>query len=341
MAAASRGVEYYAVLDAPELGETVILPAGGSDAPHVSRALAHTAVVELGRHPFGTGRRTGTRVASASWGDGTGDAGLEQGTNLGPIGASAFDVDRDGTVLVLDQVHRRLLRWASGRTTPVQVPVSVDGTLADMALADDGSIFVLESTSSPGRNPLLRRFDLGGRELEVIETAERSAARVRVDAHGPVVQSSPSHHWSPVHVAGAPASPETQLRRGRSGLRLGNGDELVVSRHLDEVRVAFVSGGKATASWRVVSGTPLAEVQLAERWGQRLVLVVRVYDGGSDEFVVLVLDRDGLVDRFALDSADWAETAPLGRFRLLGRSLYRLGSSPSRVFVDRFDLEVR
>jgi hypothetical protein len=90
-----------------------------------------------------------------------------------------------------------------------------------------------------------------------------------------------------------------------------------------------------------VSGTPLAEVQLAERWCQRLVLVVRVYDGGSDEFVVLVLDRDGLVDRFALDSADWAETAPLGRFRLLGRSLYRLGSSPSRVFVDRFDLEVR
>jgi hypothetical protein len=66
-----------------------------------------------------------------------------------------------------------------------------------------------------------------------------------------------------------------------------------------------------------------------------------VYDDTADEFVVLVLGRNGLVDRFALDSAEWAEASALGRFRLLGRSLYRLGSSPSGVFVDHYDLEVR
>ena len=68
---------------------------------------------------------------------------------------------------------------------------------------------------------------------------------------------------------------------------------------------------------------------------------MRVYDDADDEFAVLTLGPSGLVDRFALDSADWAESAPLGRFRLVGRSLYRLGSTASGVFVDRYDLEVR
>jgi hypothetical protein len=96
-----------------------------------------------------------------------------------------------------------------------------------------------------------------------------------------------------------------------------------------------------TRSWRITSDTSLAEVQLAEPLGQRLVVVVRLYDDRVDEFVVLTLDRQGLVDRFTLDPADWAETAPLSRFKLVGRSLYRLGSTPAGAFVDRFDLEVR
>ena len=88
------------------------------------------------------------------------------------------------------------------------------------------------------------------------------------------------------------------------------------------------------------STTQLAELQLAEPMGQRVVVVVRMYDDDVDEFTVLVLDRNGLVDRFTLDSADWAETAPLSRFRLVGTSLYRLGSTTAGAFVDRFDLEV-
>ena len=66
-----------------------------------------------------------------------------------------------------------------------------------------------------------------------------------------------------------------------------------------------------------------------------------MYDDDVDEFAVLVLDRKGLADRFTLDAADWAETAPLSRFRLVGTSLYRLGSTAAGAFVDRFDLEVR
>jgi len=90
-----------------------------------------------------------------------------------------------------------------------------------------------------------------------------------------------------------------------------------------------------------VSSPQLGEVQLAEPLGDRLVVVVRVYDEHSDEFRVLDLDRRGLVREFAVESADWAETAPLSRFRLIGGSLYQLGSNPSGVFVDRYNLEVR
>jgi uncharacterized protein YaiE (UPF0345 family) len=89
-----------------------------------------------------------------------------------------------------------------------------------------------------------------------------------------------------------------------------------------------------------MSQTPIAEVQLAEALGSRLVVVARVYTDTQDEFVVLLLGAGGLERKLALDSADWAETAPLSRFRLVGSSLYQLGSTPASVFVDRFDLEV-
>ena len=338
--AAGRGIEYYAVLDASDLGEQVTLPAGGEAAPHVSRPLTDAVTVDLGLHAFGRDRRASTRVAAAGWGDRAGQVGLERGRNIDPIGGSAFDVDARGAVVLLDQVNRRFLRFSRGRSATAHVPVSVNGTLADMALAGDGSVFVLETTSTTGRHPLIRRFDDGGRELEAIESAERTPSEIRIDERGPVVLGRPSHHWMPVLIDGVPASPRRQLERGRPGRRVG-GSEVVVLRHQNEVRLALIAGNAVTRSWRVRSATPFAEVQLADTWGQRAVVVVRMYDDTADEFAVLVLGRGGLVDRFTVDSADWAEAAPLGRFELVGRSLYRLGSAPSGVFVDRFELEVR
>jgi hypothetical protein len=55
---------------------------------------------------------------------------------------------------------------------------------------------------------------------------------------------------------------------------------------------------------------------------------------------VLVLDRNGIADEFSVESLEWAESAPLARFRVSGASLYRLGSTRAGLFVDRFDLEV-
>ena len=123
------------------------------------------------------------------------------------------------------------------------------------------------------------------------------------------------------------------------GRPVKNGDLVIVFRTESEVRAALVDPlRRQRRAWRITSDTSLAEVQLAEPVGPRLVLVTRVYSDSADEFEVIVLGAQGLVRRFSVDSVDWAETAPLARFRLVGGSLYRLGSNANSAFVDRFAL---
>jgi hypothetical protein len=341
IAASRKGFTYYAEIEAAMVRAAVTLPAGGASAPHQSLPLGSPIDVDLGRHAFGMTSRADERVAAVTWGDGPNDAGLEDGRNLTPIGASAFDVDPSGAIVLLDQAHQRVLRWRNGSRAPTRVPLTIAGTLADVSLAPDGSLYVLESMSRPGRTPLVRRFDSYGRELEPTETAERTASQIQQGPLGPVVLQQPSGQWMPIASSGSPVAPEIQRRRGRSGRPLRGGGEVVVLRRDNEIRVALAGPAGVRRSWRIASETALAEVQLAEPFGQNLVLVVRVLTDDEDEFVALVLNNEGLIQRITLDSADWAETAPLGRFRLVGHSLYQLGSTPTGAFVDRFDLEVR
>ena len=332
------GVEYYAELDAGGDTDRILVPAGGDEAPHRSIRLASATEVNLDGHAFGS-VRPGVRIVSASWGDGPDSVGLESGRNLPAIGASAFDVSEDGTVTLLDEAHRRALRWQSSGAEPKRVPLSIDGRLADVSVDDDGSIYVLESVAAPARTPLVRHFDPTGRELEAVETAERGASQVRIGPDGPVVLQQPSHEWMPVTDLGAPIPRHDQRRHGRIGRPLRSGEEVVVLRRERDILAAVVSSGRVERSWRIMSGTPLAEIQLAEPLGQRFVLVVRVYSDVTSEFVVLVLDRHGITRTFSTPTDEWAEATPLGRFRIAGNRLYRLGSDASGAFVTRYDLE--
>ena len=219
--------------------------------------------------------------------------------------------------------------------------LDVDGTLADMTLAPDGTVYVLESVGRAGRTPLVRRFDSSGRSLGSTETAESRSSQIRYGSGGAVVLQHPSQQWMPVAAAGSLVGPDGQRRSGRAGRLHGGGIEVIVLRHDNEIRVALAGSAGVLRSWRITSETKLAEVQLAEPLGSYLVLVTRVYSDDRDEFVVLVLDRRGVRRTYALESAAWAETAPLARFHVVGSSLFQLGSTPAGVFVDRFDLEVK
>lgn len=341
IARSATGFTYYAVLRSVETSDTITLPAGGAAAPQRSVPLGSPIHVALGEHSFGRVAPASARVAEATWGSGPGQVGLEQGRNLTPIGGASFDVTRDGTVHVLDEANRRVLRWRAGvRSASASVPLAINGTLADMSVAPDGTMHVLETTNGGRDTQVLRSFGANG-AARGVATIEGRASQVRLRADGiPTVLQQPSSQWTPAHAAnGRVLSPGAQNAAGSAGRPLASGQEVVVLRRGSEIRVS-VGSGSLRRSWRIMSQTPIAEVQLAEALGSRLVVVARVYTDTQDEFVVLLLGAGGLERKLALDSADWAETAPLSRFRLVGSSLYQLGSTPASVFVDRFDLEV-
>ena len=340
VAESPSGFSYYAELTSERLGSSVVLPAGGASAPQRSLPLGQAIAVALGAHRFGGTRAPDERVAAASWGAGVGEVGLEQGPNLTPIGGSSFDVGRDGTVHVLDEANRRLLRFPPGARVPGHVPLRLDGTIADLALGSDGTAFVLETASAARERPVLRAFARDGSERGEAEVAER-AAQVRMGPDGtPFVLQHPSGQWMPGLRRGRLLEAREQQAAGRPGRPLPGGGEVLVLRHGNELRLALAGPRGTRQSWRVTSETPLAEVQVAEAVARRLVVVVRVHTDVEDEFLVLVLGEHGIVSELSIEPADWAEIAPLSRFRLAGTSLYRLGSTAAGLFVDRFDLEV-
>ena len=339
LAASREGFSYYAVLRNEATGASITVPSGGAAATQLSLPLEHAIAVSLGTHVFGATRGADARVASAIWGAGPGQVGLLRGPSFGPIGPSAFDVAPNGDVVILDQANARVERWRGGRAAAV-VPVEVSGGIADMAVEPGGAIDVLEPTGA-GPTPELRTFDAAGRLQSRTAIEDRTWSQLREGAEGPEVQQEPSEQWMPVRRGPMLLARAAQAHAGHPGRTLAAGRELVVYRAgMSEARIAEVAAGRVRRAWRITSATPLGEVQLAEPLGNRVVVVVRPYTDTQDEFLVLVLGDHGLERSFTVDSADWAETAPLARFRLAGSSLYRLGSTPSGMHVDRFDLEV-
>ena len=340
VASAPGGFSYYAVLRDRAHGTQVTVPAGGADAPQQSLPLRSPVRVELGAHSFGSVLRPDARVVDAPWGDGIARAGLSGGPTSMRIGPSAFDVSRDGTVTLLDEVNKRVERWRDGSflgSAALEVPAAAD----DLAVAGDGTMYVLDGRSAAGDTPLLRTFAPDGTLLRARHIAERTGSQLRIEARGVVVHNEPSEQWMPATDGAAPLARAAQVRGGTPGRVLGDGSQLVVLRSgIAEIRVARVAGGAIRTSWRVLSATPLGEVQLAEVRGARVVLVVKAYSDTQDEFDVLVLDGRGLVERFAVPSDQWADAAPMAHFRLVGSSLFKLGTTSAGAFVDRYDLEV-
>jgi hypothetical protein len=339
IAGSERGFSYYAVLRDNSTGDTVTLPSGGVAAPERSLPLRHAVAIGLAAHAFGQTRKPDARAVSAAWGSRVGDAGLAGSRELGFVGPSAFDVDGAGRVTLLDQVNGRAQRWNGGHAAAI--PLHVSAGLADFAVEPDGSLDVLEPPDRLTTAPVLRSFRPDGSAKWTQRLADRTWAKLGVGPSGPVVQQQPSEQWRPVADHGLALGRAMQAARGRTGKRLANGRELIVERRDDaELRIAEVAGDAVVRSWRITGSTPLGEVQLVEPLGSHVVVVTKTYTDTRSEYVVLVLDHTGVLQRFSIEPHEWAESAPLAGFRLAGSSLYQLGSAPAGAFVDRFDLEV-
>jgi hypothetical protein len=339
IALAREGFSYYAVLRDDATGASLTLPSGGEAAPQRSFPLRDATEVSLNVHIFGNERSPDERVVAAHWGSDVGEAGLAGSRDLGFSGPSSFDVAADGTVAVLDQVNGRVERWSHRGVQAANV--RVNGGLADFALEPGGSMDVLEPPNRMTPAPVLRSFREDGSARWTQRLSDRTWAKLAVGPAGPIVQQQPSEQWLPVAEHGAALGRPAQAERGRPGRPLANGRELLVERvGAGELRLAELEGNTVGRSWRITSATPLGEVQLAEPNGNRVAVVTKTYTDDRSEYVVLVLDRSGIVFSFAVESLEWAETAPLARFRLAGSSLYRLGSTRAGLFVDRFHMEV-
>lgn len=332
------GFSYYATLRDGGSGATITVPAGGAAAPQRSVPLRDATEVALGAHPFGRDRAADKRVVAAAWGSEVGEAGLVGSRELGFVGPSSFDVAADGSVVVLDQVNARVQRWSRSGVKVTSLEVS--GGLADFALEAGGAMDVLEPPSRVSPAPVLRSFQGDGTLLWAQRLSDRTWAKLAVGEAGPVVQQQPSEQWLPVAEHGAALGREAQAGHGRPGQPFANGREVVVERvGSAELRLAELVGNAVVRSWRVTSETPLGEVQLAEPRGNELVVVLKTYTDERGEYVVLVLRQRGAAERFSVEPSEWAESAPLARFRLAGSSLYQLGSTSAGAFVDRFDLK--
>ncbi len=341
IAGSPAGFSYYATLRDHETGETLTLPSGGPAAPQRSLQLDAAVDVALGPHSFGHVRHADARAVEAPWGSGAGQLGLAGSKDLGRFGPSAFDVDANGGIAVLDQVNGRLSRWNRGGVPVATTAVKVDRGLADLALEPDGTIDVLEPPSAEHHDPSLKSFRPNGSLRWAQQLSDRTWAKLARGPSGPVVLQDPSEQWLPVADHGAPHDRGAQARAAHAGRPLGSGRELLVERvGSDELRIAETAGTATVRAWRVTSATSIGEVQLAERLGARLLVVVKTYTDERDEFTALVLDHSGVSQQFSLTPSQWAETAPLARFRLAGTSLYQLGSTEAGAFVDRYDLEV-
>jgi hypothetical protein len=187
---------------------------------------------------------------------------------------------------------------------------------------------------------------LQGGPLSAATVADAAAAQIRLSGSTAYVSEYPSSVWAPVLQANGtvPVDSTTQFARALPGSPSQAGN-LVMLAGGHDVRIgtyAPIGSTYRLSSFRITSTTPVADVQLAQTLPSGRVLVVfSVYSDTDHEYEAVVVDPSGaLVNQFSLPAFDWAQSMPLSRFRLVGSSLYELGTTDQGAFVDRYDLEV-
>jgi hypothetical protein len=326
------GFDYYVLMDNGR-GQTASLPEAGADAPQHVWPLEDWATVDLSAAHFGQTRAPSSVVRGLSWGRDDAAIGLDSGREQSRIGPSAFDVAPDGSVVLLDQVNRRLVLLRRG-ARPAHVPIAFSGGEGDLAVDGTGKIYVLDSAT----RPMVRAFTSAGASLATAPLAEPIADMIRVGPSGPLVHSYPSEMWLPTGPGRPPFGPERQLATAQSARGADGGIGVVVHASPAAVKLALVRGDRVVRAWLLHSESSFGEVQLAEPYRDGMVVVVRLWNEKHAEFRVLRMGAEGLVQSFDVAPAEWAESASLSRFRLHGSTLYQLRSDPSGIEIARFEI---
>jgi hypothetical protein len=330
--AGGGSVEFFVRARGPA-GSTNTLPTAGAAAPERFFVVQRVSVVRAPEIPFGR-VRTGTTALFLPWGSGPGRAGLVPGRESATLGPSSFDVDAKGRIYLADAMQDRIAVFSRGRLQR-ETALSI-GARADVALTASGAVFAMDQS---GPNVILRRIDPAGRPGPSLSIGPAPQGQIRTDGQGAAAQLLPQDQW----VSVAADRSGSLSRSGTTTGRPMHGAELI--RVIDEhsLRLGTVSGDRVIDAVEVRFPQLLGEVALIERDGSggywAVVHVWRSNPNPADQFQVVHLAGGRIVDSFAVGDSRFADTPPLGRFRMgLDGNLYQMMTGSDGMRIVRYRL---
>ena len=338
------------------LAAGLALVLGGALQPAAATSSAPSPVA-LGVHRFGHLRAPDSIVAHADPNE-VGFFQPPEGQDGVAFGPWSFDVARDGSVWLLDEVKHRLLVWQPGRSghpaRSVRLPQDPLERVADFAVAPDHSIYATY-VPPPGPGPKTLRLAKLSPNGQVLWTApttvETFNAQLRIGPDDTLYVSS-ARDWTPLTTpAGRPLPVADQQRRTSLQQPLPGGLRLAATFPSARERRFTLSNqdGRTVRGWRVTSETDLgAQGATSALVGGDPVVVVEVSNETKTEFLyeyeVLRLARTGGTSvRFAIAPdarVVWGDTPITGVRIGPDGQLYQLRTSrTSGVDIARYALD--
>ena len=335
---AGTSFTYYATIRDDNTGASVTLPDAGVASPQHAFVANPTSQSSLSATTYPAPATPSATVVSGSWGGSDGQFGLTSGDQQARSGPTSFDVAGDGTTYVLDGVNGRLVSVApSGLSTSLPLAVQFPLERADLAVASNGALVLSEAvdTTTPG-SLQLAVVSTAGKLLAGAPIAGGIADQVRSTPAGTFVHVYPDDAWQGVvaPIGASSGAPETPGIPATAA-----GEQLVSKVTPTEARFALVSNGTVSRFWRVTSPDQFGELQLAQLDGNDLVVVFRQFDDTHAQFRVLRMTSNGSITRdLIIDTAEYAETSPVSKFRLNAGQLFMARSDTSGFSVARYSL---
>lgn len=259
-----------------------------------------------------------------------------------PLGPSSFDVAPDGSLLVADWVHRRVLiltpRGVVRRTVPLPV-----GRPVDVAAASRGELAV--TTLGLGATA----FELApdGRVVGRYGVAHGVAERIAVTPGGPHVWVGPAQ-WAPVRSRPGVALPAAAQSRGLASAIPGRDGSIALSQELDGGRIAFVwtrpDGSRAGAVLTPPAGAQAGVDYLVQALPDGGAIAARgLWSEAGEAVALLRFAADGSLVRAELIEPPTHEmdaAASAVRFRAPDEVLVAYANEQS-FRIERFEVKAR